>query len=127
MPSLRVFLSVIGALVPAVFVLLAVGGRLGWQGDGAPLVAHVTLDNRCTVPDRYFVVQDTVSGVQRSFVNGSARIDSRAGNPLTLQLQDRFTDVRYLGDSAPARADMTLVARCNGGGSRLSGISSAFK
>ena len=103
-------------------VALAVG-LAGWllrdpiyavlQPAPRPIVAVVTLVNRCDVRDTDFVVQDVTTRQVTRFLNGMAQVKTQTGRQLTLQLAAKYDEVRFSGLKQRARENMVMTADCD--------------
>jgi hypothetical protein len=78
-----------------------------------PIVAVVTLVNRCDVRDTDFVVQDVTTRQVARFSNGVARVKTQTGRQLTLQLATKYDEVRFSGLRQQARENMVMTADCD--------------
>lgn len=78
-----------------------------------PIVSVVTLVNRCAVSDSDFVVQDLTSRQVFRFSNGTARVQTKTGRNLMLQLAAKYDQVRFNGIQHRAKAVMTMTADCD--------------
>lgn len=87
-----------------------IGGLVGITHD--PIRARVTLRNHCNVTDRAFVVRDLKTGDYASFRGGVATLRTVERNRLRIEISPRFSDVNLTAQSAPARREMTLTAKC---------------
>lgn len=74
--------------------------------------AVITLDNRCEVDDRAFVVKIQETGAMVPFNKGRARLTVRSDRHVMLATSPAFPDVAYDGDAYSPETEMTLVASC---------------
>jgi hypothetical protein len=77
-----------------------------------PIIATVSLNNKCGLADHTLIVRDLQTGRWATFRNGVARLRTVANNKVKLDIAPQYTDVALLADPFPAKKQMTLVARC---------------
>lgn len=77
-----------------------------------PIIATVSLNNKCGLADHTLIVRDIQTGRWAAFRDGVARLRTVANNKVKLDIAPQYTDVTLLADPFPAKKQMTLVARC---------------
>ena len=89
-------------------------GMFSWLfGSGKEIIAEVNLVNKCRLDSKYFVVRDLESGKTAAFINGKAKLATKAKSSIQLQLSSSVKHVVFEGNAVSAKRKMNLVADCS--------------
>ena len=103
-----------------IIILLSFGtkakpeGIFSWLfGSGEEIISEIKLVNKCQLDSKYFVVRDLESGKSASFINGKAKLATKAKSSIQLQLSSSVKHVIFEGNAVSAKRKMNLVADCS--------------
>ena len=78
-----------------------------------PILARISLENRCSFRDEVFVIEDQSSGRKAQFKNGNVSLKVLKGTMLKLGISPLYPDFRYDGLPQEAEPEMTFIADCS--------------
>ena len=81
--------------------------------SGEEIIAEIKLVNKCQLDSKYFVVRDLESGKTVAFINGKAKLATKAKSSIQLQLSSSVKHVIFEGNAVSAKRKMKLVADCS--------------
>ena len=81
--------------------------------SGEEIIAEIKLVNKCQLDSKYFVVRDLESGKTAAFINGKAKLATKAKSSIQLQLSSSVKHVIFEGNAVSAKRKMKLVADCS--------------
>ena len=103
-----------------VVIMISVGttanseGLFSWMfSSGKEITAEIKLVNKCQLDSKYFIVRDLESGKTAAFINGKAKLPTKAKSSIQLQLSSSVKHVIFEGNAVSAKRKMNLVADCS--------------
>ena len=100
-----------------IIILLSFGtkakpeGIFSWLfGSGEEIISEIKLVNKCQLDSKYFVVRDLESGKTAAFINGKAKLPTKAKSSIQLQLSSSVKHVIFEGNAVSAKLDADLTA-----------------
>ena len=76
-------------------------------------VALITIENKCELETRYFIVRNLDTGKYAPFNNGLAKLKAVRNAPLQLQLTPSVKYISYEGVAVAAKKKLTMTADCS--------------
>ena len=76
-------------------------------------VALITIENKCDLETRYFIVRNLDTGKYAPFNNGLAKLKAVRNAPLQLQLTPSVKYISYEGVAVAAKKKLTMTADCS--------------
>ena len=103
-----------------IIILLSFGTKAKPEGifswlfrSGEEIIAEIKLVNKCQLDSKYFVIRDLESGKTAAFINGKAKLVTKAKSSIQLQLSSSVKNVIFEGNAVSAKRKMKLVADCS--------------
>ena len=81
--------------------------------DEEVIRVRITLENRCTITDKAFVVLDESTKIKTPFYGKIAVLRTKRNAPLRLWMSPNFPQFRYDGEIQRAEEAMVMISDCN--------------